>query len=411
MIGSATRPPWQVVRPAAGRVAGNTQRMCAITDRGRAPQTIPRRTRPAGVPIGAIPAAPGGGRGCATRPAGAGPSARGPSTWGAGRCRTEPAPRAYSLYSNDFGPRAGPARRGPRREEHTIAAHDKPTVAVTGVTGALGSRIAARLADRGVPQLLVARDPSRLPELPGAQHRGPAVYDDAEAMQQALTGADTLVLISSHPTGKRLEEHATAAEAGRAAGVRRVLYVSLIGAGPIATYRNARDHWLTEQYLAGSGMRHTIFRAGIYASTPAALADDELVIRGPGGDGRVAFATHDDIAEVIATVAADDAETAHDGQVLEVTGPESITLAECVEQIARATGRGYRYEPQTLPEAFAQRWADGVSGVQIESWISWYQAIATGELDRVTDVVPRITGSEATPVARAPWFPEPRSSR
>lgn len=280
------------------------------------------------------------------------------------------------------------------------------TVAVTGVTGALGSRIATRLADHGVPQLLVARDPSRLPDLPGAQCRGPAVYDDATAMRTALDGASTLILISSHPTGKRLEEHACAVRAGMDVGITRVLYVSLIGAGPTATYRNARDHWLTEQFLAGSGVRHTIFRSGLYASTPAALADEELVIRGPGGDGRVAFVTHDDIAAVIATVATD-ASTTHDGAVLEVTGPEALTLEEAVPRIAQATGKPYRYEAQSLQEAFAWRWRRGVSGLQIEAWISWYQAIASGELSTVTDVVHRLTGSAATPMARVGWWPSP----
>jgi NAD(P)H dehydrogenase (quinone) len=57
------------------------------------------------------------------------------------------------------------------------------TVAVTGVTGALGRRIAARLADRGVPQLLIGRSPDRIPQLPGAQRRGPAAYADASAMR------------------------------------------------------------------------------------------------------------------------------------------------------------------------------------------------------------------------------------
>jgi NAD(P)H dehydrogenase (quinone) len=36
------------------------------------------------------------------------------------------------------------------------------------VTGGLGGRVARRLADRGVAQRLVARDPGRVPELPGA---------------------------------------------------------------------------------------------------------------------------------------------------------------------------------------------------------------------------------------------------
>ncbi|OPF70801.1 NAD(P)-dependent oxidoreductase [Streptomyces antioxidans] len=285
------------------------------------------------------------------------------------------------------------------------------TVAVTGVTGALGSRIAARLAERGVPQLLVGRDPDRIPELPGAQRRGPAEYADASAMRTALAGASTLVLVSGRPRGRRLEEHATAVEAGRAVGVERVLYVSLIGAAPTATYRNARDHWLTERFLAGSGVRHTIFRAGIYASTPAALADEDLVVSGPGGSGRAAFVTHDDIADVITAVALDEGSgSEHDGATLEVTGPEAITLQEMVSRIATATGRPYRYVPESVEEAFARRWRQGVSGVQIESWISWYQAIANGDVSAVTDVVPRITGSPATPVERARWWPEPRTT-
>ncbi|NYH77629.1 uncharacterized protein YbjT (DUF2867 family) [Actinopolyspora biskrensis] len=285
-----------------------------------------------------------------------------------------------------------------------------PTVAVTGATGALGSRIAAELAERGAPQLLVARDPSRLPELVGAEPRGPAHYDDKAAMRQALRGASTLVLISSHPTGKRLEEHATAVEAGREAGINRVLYVSLIGADVIATYRNARDHWLTEQFLTGSGLRHTVFRSGLYASTPAALADDELVVRGPGGSGRAAFVTHEDIAAAITAAALDEDNTEHDGAVLDVTGPEALTLEEMVSRIAESTGKPYRYEDESLEEAFERRWRLGVSGAQIEAWISWFQAIARDEISAVTDVVPRLTGSPATPVRNTGWWPEPNTA-
>lgn len=282
------------------------------------------------------------------------------------------------------------------------------TVAVTGVTGALGSRVAARLAERGVPQLLLGRDVERIRPLPGAERRGPAAYDDEPAMRRALAGASTLVLVSGRPTGRRLEEHATVVEAAKAVGVQRVLYVSLIGAAPAATYRNARDHWLTEQYLAGAGIRHTVFRAGIYASTVARLAGDGLVVRGPGGTGRVAFVDHRDIANAITAVALEQGDRSeHDGAVLEVTGPESMTLQDAVEHLARSTGRPYRYHDDTLEEAFAWRWRDGNSGEQIESWITWYQAIAGGELDTVTDVVPRLTGAPATPVSDAEWWPEP----
>lgn len=280
------------------------------------------------------------------------------------------------------------------------------TIAVTGATGALGSRVAAVLAGHGAQLLLLGRHLGQLPELPGAERRGSAVYDDEPAMQAALEGAETLVLVSSRPTGRRLEEHAAAVEAGRTVGVHRVIYVSLVGAAATATYRNARDHWLTEQFLAGTGLRYTIVRSGIYASTLTRLADDDLVIRGPGGSGRAGFATHHDIAAVIAALA-EDPGTDQDGAVLQVTGPESLTLSETTARLAATTGRPFRYQDESLEEAFAWRWQQGMSGTQIESWISWYRAIATGELDFITGDVERITGSAAQPVDDAEWWPEP----
>ncbi|WP_285656871.1 NAD(P)H-binding protein [Actinomycetospora sp. NBRC 106375] len=292
--------------------------------------------------------------------------------------------------------------------DHDEDGRARSTVAVTGTTGALGSRIARRLAGHGVPQLLLGRDVAGIPELVGAQRRGPAPYDDEAALRPALDGASTLVLVSGRPLGRRLEEHAAVITAARAVGVERVVYVSLLGAGPDATYRNARDHWLTERFLADSGVRHTVVRAGIYASTPASLADDDLVVRGPAGAGRAAFVAHEDIAAVIAAVVRDDgAPSVHDGRTLEVTGPEAMTLAEAVGQIAVATGRPYRHEPETPEQAFTRRLRLGLSGEQIEAWISWYLAIAGGGLSTVTDVVPRLTGSPATPVAAIDWWPPP----
>ncbi|MFI6059833.1 hypothetical protein [Streptomyces sp. NPDC051286] len=74
-------------------------------------------------------------------------------------------------------------------------------------------RPAAREGTLPAPQLLVGRSPDRIPELPGAQRRGPAAYGDASDMRTALEGASTLILVSGHRTGRRLEEHATVVEA------------------------------------------------------------------------------------------------------------------------------------------------------------------------------------------------------
>ena len=140
-----------------------------------------------------------------------------------------------------------------------------------------------------------------------------------------------------------------------AAGVDRVGYVSLMGAAPAATYLNARDHWQTERYLAGSGLRHTVLRPCYYASMLPGLAVDG-VIRGPAAEGRVAAVAHDDLAEVAAAVVLTP-DGRHDGAVLAVTGPAALPLVEVAEQVALATGRPCRDAPESAGGAVAWRLA------------------------------------------------------
>ncbi|MBF6135029.1 NAD(P)H-binding protein [Nocardia otitidiscaviarum] len=280
------------------------------------------------------------------------------------------------------------------------------TVAVTGANGELGRRVAALIAESTTPLITISRDPSAGPTYSNVQRRGPAEYSDGNTMREALDGAETMVLVSGRLSGRRLEDHATAVNAALSTGVQRIIYVSLIGASPVATYRNARDHWLTERFIAETGARYTLLRAGFYSATLAGLANQDLVIRGPGGSGRTAFVSHDDIASVVAAIATDPT-TTYDGETLEITGPESITIAEATEKIAAATGRPYRYQAETLDEAFRSRYRMGMSGNEIEGWISWYQAIALGHLDRVSDIVQRVTGTAPARMEQLKSWPEP----
>ena len=71
-------------------------------------------------------------------------------------------------------------------------------LAVTGATGKIGGRVAARLAALGLSQRLIVRDPSRAPALPGAEVFQVSSYGDPAAMGRALSGVDTLFLVSAH---------------------------------------------------------------------------------------------------------------------------------------------------------------------------------------------------------------------
>jgi NAD(P)H dehydrogenase (quinone) len=276
-------------------------------------------------------------------------------------------------------------------------------IALTGATGALGGRVAARLAASGAPLRLVVRDARRAPDLPGAEVvENPGGYPDAAGFRTALDGVDTLYLVSAAEAQDRLQQHLTAVEAAAAAGVRRIVYTSFVGADrPDPTFTLVRHHGATEQAIRATGVRHTFLRHNMYADfVPffAAREDDRSVIAAPAGDGRTGFVSRDDLADVAAAVLLRDDDDL-DGQALEVTGPEALTLAEAADVLTEVTGIPARYRPQTVEEAWATRRPSGHPDWEIEGWVTSYLAIAAGELAAVTDVVERLTGHPARTVA------------
>ncbi|MFF4272413.1 SDR family oxidoreductase [Streptomyces sp. NPDC001536] len=270
------------------------------------------------------------------------------------------------------------------------------TVVVTGATGRLGGRVARRLAERDVPQRLLVRSPERAPQLPGATPvRGS--YDDHDAVVQGLSGAETVLMVSASESADRLAQHRAFVDAAVEAGVRHVVYVSFFGAAPDAVFTLARDHFHTEEHIRATGLAYTFLRDNIYADFVPDLTGADGVIRGPAGEGRAAFVAQDDIADAATAILNRPAE--HAGEVYDLTGPESLSLAEAAAVLSEVQGRTVTYHPETIEEAYASRASYGAPPWQLDAWVSTYTAIAAGQLDGVSDAVLRLTGRPATSVA------------
>ena len=266
-------------------------------------------------------------------------------------------------------------------------------LAVTGSTGRLGRRVAHRLADAGVAQRLIVRDPTRAPRLDAADVVR-AEYGDRAAARRALDGVTTLFMVSGAETPDRVDRHRTFVDAAVAAGVEHLVYVSFYGAAPGATFTLARHHWATEEHIKAAGLRWTFLRDNLYMDFIPALVDADGTLRGPAGDGRVAAVAQDDIADVAVAVLG--RPFAHEGATYDLTGPEALSLAEVAEILSRAAGRAIRYVPETLDEAYASRARHSAPDWQVDAWVSTYAAIAAGELSGVSDVVDRIAGHAPT---------------
>jgi len=269
------------------------------------------------------------------------------------------------------------------------------TVAITGVTGAIGGEVVRLLAgaDLRLDLRLLARDPSRAPDVDTDVRR--CDYADHASGVEALRGVDTLLMVSASESADRRGQHRTFVEAAAEAGVRRIVYTSFAGAAEDATFTLGRDHHDTEAAIHASGMEHTVLRDNFYLDVLPLFADHEGVIRGPAGDGRVAAVARADVAAVAAAVLRDPAP--HAGAAYELSGPEALTMTEVAERAGRVLGRDLRFVDETVEEAWASRRAayPDAPDWQLEAWVSTYTAIADGSCARVTDAVERVTGRPA----------------
>jgi NAD(P)H dehydrogenase (quinone) len=270
-------------------------------------------------------------------------------------------------------------------------------IAVTGATGAVGRKVAELLAAAGVAQRLVVRDPARAPELPDTEVRQIADYGHADDVRRALDGVDTLFLVPAQESADRRERHFAAIDAAAAAGVRKITYLSFVGARQDSTFTLGQDHWATEERVKATGLPWTFPRMNLYLDFLPLMVTEQGTIEGPAADGRGAFVTRDDIAEVCSRLLV---EGGHDGETHDISGPDAFTMAEAAATMSAASGRAISYVDQTVEEAYASRAVYGAPDWQVEAWVTTYTAIANGDIAEVTDAVPHFTGHPATGLAQ-----------
>jgi NAD(P)H dehydrogenase (quinone) len=222
------------------------------------------------------------------------------------------------------------------------------TIAVTGATGHLGRLVIKSLKEKaaGEPIVALVRSPEKASDL-GVEARA-FDYAHPDTLAPALAAVDTLLLISSSEVGQREAQHRNVIAAAKAAGVKRIVYTSLLHAdrSPISL---GEEHRATEAALAASAIATTILRNGWYtenytASVPAALANGAFV--GSAGDGRLSLATRADYAEAAAVVLTSGG---HEGKIYELAGDDAVTLADLAAEISRQASRDIPY--RDLPQA------------------------------------------------------------
>lgn len=273
-------------------------------------------------------------------------------------------------------------------------------IGITGATGQLGRLVVEKLKQRVDTGNLVAlvRSPDKASDL-NIEAR-PFDYTKSAALSDSLQDVDHLLLISGSEIGQRKIQHQNIIEAAQAAGVKWIVYTSLLHADT-SSLSLAEEHVETEKMLKESGIPHTILRNGWYTenytgSIPAAVAAGAFI--GSARDGKISSATRSDFAEAAAVVLVGEG---HVGKVYELGGDEAYTLKDLAAEISKQVGKTIPYNNLSEAEYADTLTSMGLPEGLAKAFASFDTGAAQDDLFNDGKVLSQLIGRPTTSLSEA----------
>jgi uncharacterized protein YbjT (DUF2867 family) len=275
------------------------------------------------------------------------------------------------------------------------------TYLITGATGEVGSRVVRQLLERNTRLRVLVRSEEKARSLFG-DRVDVCVGDLAapDSVRGAIHGADTVFLVNVGPAIP--ERDKAAAMICKEVGVRRIIKLSSLD----VEHGLAIGAWHEkgEAAIRTTGIPFTFVRPTGFMSNLLGWAHSirtEGVVRSSTADGRRPFIHSEDIASVCLAALVNDE---YSGEVLPITGPESLTFGEVTAIISEAVARPLSY--QVISDEEARERYSRISGSQeeTEAHVALWRAIREGRLAATTDRVERILGRK--PITLRQWASE-----
>ena len=282
-------------------------------------------------------------------------------------------------------------------------------IIVSGASGQFGHAAASQLLDMGEDVIALSRSTDKVADLAarGAEVRA-ADFDSPDGLEDAMAGGETLLLISTTMVGQRPRQHGNAINAAKAAGVKHVVYTSLLGVRkPGNPSVEGFDHIATEELLEDSGLAYTFLRNSLYAEAVATAMAIPALIAGSkmenAGNGRVPIISRDDCVAMAVAVLTQDG---HENKAYEVSGPDLWTLPDAMALVSEMTGKAITIEQ--VDEEGMYQYFDSIGAVRksadltpdtpipwaSEGMVTFGQSIREGFMYIDSDAVERVTGKK-----------------
>ena len=268
----------------------------------------------------------------------------------------------------------------------------QPTILVTGATGTIGSSLVDELVRLGARVRAGARGATKNAALArgGVQPVELTLGDDA-SVDAAVAGASALfVLTPLDPRQVELGQHLV--DRAKAAGVKRVVKLSAIGADIEPGIQLGRWHRAVEKHIEASGLGWTFLRPNNFMENFFNYygPDRDGVIYLPWGQAACSFIDGRDVARVAALALTTDG---HEGKAYTLTGPAAFTIAEAAATIGEVTGRTVRYVDVPEQAARDAMLGLGMPAFAVDAMMELHAIDKAGHAAAVTPEVERLTGT------------------
>ena len=214
---------------------------------------------------------------------------------------------------------------------------------------------------------------------------------------------------------KRQAAHKNAVDAAKEAGVKQIVYTSLVNAADETNPSvEKKDHIYTENYIKEVGLDYIFMRNSQYAEAMITnyftFVKADGVLKNSQGDGKMAYISRKDCAKAVAYALHRGAEYSH--AILDINGLELMTITQFIEYGNKATGHHITYKELTDEENYqvfdamgVPRTTDGEFKKDSEApfssdgMVTFAQAIREGKMDVWTDDFKKLTGQDPISVS------------
>jgi len=216
-------------------------------------------------------------------------------------------------------------------------------ILITGASGTVGRAVLAEVARSGEKHRAMYRSKEDAAKAPAGTEAVIADFSDKASLAQALRGVESVYLVCS-PIPQLVQLEGNVIEASQAAGVRRIVLNSALGAGDYGKSFPSWHRKVEDKLLKATQIVHCILRPNSFLQNlvtyyaPSIRAQGAFY--GAMGNARTSYVDVRDIAAVAAKALRGGK---HDGKTYELNGPEALTCAEVAEKISRHAGIPARY--------------------------------------------------------------------